>query len=214
MVLVLNHDGNFSAHWHVLGAFWHHDLCKVPILLALPLHGRLVGLNLGQHIAGSDLVADALLPGGYVALSAPVRDPSVSISANTSPAAITSPALFFQAAMLPCQHRFRTRRQALGRLTLHLGTQLPPLKRRGGGACSRARRPPEPSSATAMASPARCAVAGRRWLPRTEIPAATPTPLDVDRWGGPAAPACPQPPRELHMQASSPQQLQHPRSQG
>src|SRR5262249_11211439 len=52
----------------VLGAFRHHDLGERTLVDRLVFHGRLVGLDLGDHIARLDLVALLLEPFGEVAL--------------------------------------------------------------------------------------------------------------------------------------------------
>ena len=53
---------------HVRGAFRHHDLGDRALVDRLDLHGRLVGLDLGDDVAGLDLVALLLQPLGEVAL--------------------------------------------------------------------------------------------------------------------------------------------------
>ena len=50
------------------GAFRDQDLAERALVDRLDLHGRLVGLDLGDHVAGLDLVALALEPLGEVAL--------------------------------------------------------------------------------------------------------------------------------------------------
>ena len=53
---------------HVLRAFRHQDLRDRALVDRLDLHGRLVGLDLGDDVAGLDLVAFLLQPLGEVAL--------------------------------------------------------------------------------------------------------------------------------------------------
>ena len=53
---------------HVGGAFRHHDLGDGALVDRLDLHRRLVGLDLGDDVAGFDLVALLLQPLGKVAL--------------------------------------------------------------------------------------------------------------------------------------------------
>ena len=53
---------------HVGGAFRHHDLGDGALVDRLDLHRRLVGLDLGDDVAGFDLVAFLLQPLGKVAL--------------------------------------------------------------------------------------------------------------------------------------------------
>ena len=53
---------------HVLRAFRHQDLRKRAVVDRLDLHGRLVGLDLGDHVAGLDRVAFLLQPLRKVAL--------------------------------------------------------------------------------------------------------------------------------------------------
>ena len=53
---------------HVGGAFRHHDLGEDAFVDRLDFHGGLVGLDLGDHVAGLDRVAFLLQPLGEVAL--------------------------------------------------------------------------------------------------------------------------------------------------
>ena len=53
---------------HVLRALRHDDLRERALVDRLDFHGRLVGLDLGDHVAGLDLVAFLLQPLGEVAL--------------------------------------------------------------------------------------------------------------------------------------------------
>ena len=53
---------------HVGGAFRHHDLGQHAVVDGLVFHRRLVGLDLGDHVAGLDLVAFLLEPARKVAL--------------------------------------------------------------------------------------------------------------------------------------------------
>ena len=52
-----------------LRALRHHDLRQRALVDRLDLHGRLVGLDLGDHVARLDLVALLLQPLGKIALS-------------------------------------------------------------------------------------------------------------------------------------------------
>ena len=56
------------VHRHVGRAFRHHDLGEDAFVDGLDFHGRLVGLDLGDHVAGLDRVALLLQPLGEVAL--------------------------------------------------------------------------------------------------------------------------------------------------
>ena len=53
---------------HVLGAFGDQNLADRALVDRLDLHGRLVGLDLGDYVAGLDRVALALEPLGEIAL--------------------------------------------------------------------------------------------------------------------------------------------------
>ena len=61
-------DRDHLVDRHVGGAFRHHDLGDGALVDRLDLHGRLVGLDLGDDVAGFDLVAFLLKPLGKVAL--------------------------------------------------------------------------------------------------------------------------------------------------
>ena len=52
---------------HALGAVGDQDLAERPLLDRLDLHGRLVGLDLGDDVAGGHLIAFLLQPPGKVA---------------------------------------------------------------------------------------------------------------------------------------------------
>ena len=48
-----------AVHLHVLGALRHEDLAELAVVDRLDLHGRLVGLDLGDDVAGAHAVAFA-----------------------------------------------------------------------------------------------------------------------------------------------------------
>jgi hypothetical protein len=50
-------NGDHVVDGHVGRPFRHHDFRNRPLVDRLDLHRRLVGLDLGEHIAGGDLVA-------------------------------------------------------------------------------------------------------------------------------------------------------------
>src|SRR5262249_59211615 len=56
------------VHRHVGGAFRHHDLRQHAFIGGFHLHGGLVGLDLGDDVAGGDLVALLLQPFRQIAL--------------------------------------------------------------------------------------------------------------------------------------------------
>ena len=64
----LRHHGDELIDGDVVGAFRHHDLGHDAVIDGLVFHGRLVGLDLGDHIAGLDRVALFLEPLGEIAL--------------------------------------------------------------------------------------------------------------------------------------------------
>ena len=68
-VLALSRDqADQLVHRHIGRAFRHHDLGEHALIDRLDLHRRLVGLDLGDHIAGLDGVALLLQPFGEIAL--------------------------------------------------------------------------------------------------------------------------------------------------
>ena len=60
--------GDQLVHRHVGGAFRHHDLGERALVDRLDLHRGLVGLDLGDHVAGLHLLAFLLQPLGEIAL--------------------------------------------------------------------------------------------------------------------------------------------------
>ncbi len=69
LVLALAQDhGDRRVDLHILGAVRHQDLAQRALVDRLDFHRRLVGLDLGQHIAGFDRVAFVLQPLGELAL--------------------------------------------------------------------------------------------------------------------------------------------------
>ena len=60
----LRHHGDELIDRHVVGAFRHHDLGHDAVIDGLVFHGRLVGLDLGDDVAGLDRVAFLLEPLG------------------------------------------------------------------------------------------------------------------------------------------------------
>jgi hypothetical protein len=62
-------DGDRRVDLHVLGAVGDEDLAEDALVDRLDLHGRLVGLDLGDDVAGLDRVAFLLQPFGERALS-------------------------------------------------------------------------------------------------------------------------------------------------
>ena len=60
--------GDDGIDLHALGAFGHDDLADLALVDRLDLHGRLVGLDLADHLAGLDGVADLDVPLGELAL--------------------------------------------------------------------------------------------------------------------------------------------------
>ena len=68
-VLVLAEDeGDGRVDLHALRALGHEDAAERALVHRLHLHRRLVGLDLGEHVAGLDLVAFLLVPLGEIAL--------------------------------------------------------------------------------------------------------------------------------------------------
>jgi hypothetical protein len=65
---VVQDHGDRGVHRHIGGAFRHQDLAERAFVDRLDLHGGLVGLDLGDHVAGFHLVALGLHPFGKVAL--------------------------------------------------------------------------------------------------------------------------------------------------
>ena len=64
----LRHHGDELIDGDVIGAFRHHDLGHDAVIDGFVFHGRLVGLDLGDDIAGLDRVALFLEPLGEIAL--------------------------------------------------------------------------------------------------------------------------------------------------
>src|SRR5579864_127921 len=64
----LRHYGDELVDRHVIGAFRHHDLGHDAVIDGFVFHGRLVGLDLGDDVAGLDRVAFLLEPLGEIAL--------------------------------------------------------------------------------------------------------------------------------------------------
>ncbi len=64
----LRHHRDQLIDRHVGGAFRHHDLGQRAVFDGLVFHRRLVGLDLGDHVAGLDRIALLLEPLGKVAL--------------------------------------------------------------------------------------------------------------------------------------------------
>ena len=56
------------VHRDAFGAFIHQDLRQLALVDRLDLHRRLVGLDLGDHVAGAHIVADMLQPARQLAL--------------------------------------------------------------------------------------------------------------------------------------------------
>lgn len=124
-LLFFYNNGHVSAHRDILRALWQQNLGQEAFVLCLPLHG---GLN-AQHRealrkelelsivhgikaasmsnAWNDSLAstfnDQRCSIFHEGLQALLFTLSVSTSQSTSPAAISSPSFFFQAAMLPCK---------------------------------------------------------------------------------------------------------------
>ena len=55
-------------HFHILGAFGHENGGQRPLIDGFHFHGGLVGFDLGQHVAGLDIVTDFFQPFGKLAL--------------------------------------------------------------------------------------------------------------------------------------------------
>ena len=68
VLAVAQQHGDRRVHRHALGAGRDQDLAQRALVDRLDLHRRLVGLDLGDHVAGPDRVALALEPLGEVAL--------------------------------------------------------------------------------------------------------------------------------------------------
>ena len=60
--------GDRRVDLHALRAFGHEDLAERAFVDRLEFHRRLVGLDLGEDVAGLDLVAFLLVPLGELAL--------------------------------------------------------------------------------------------------------------------------------------------------
>ena len=56
------------VHLHALAAIWHQDLAEDPFVHGFHFHRRLVGLDLGDDVAGLDALAFLLQPARQVAL--------------------------------------------------------------------------------------------------------------------------------------------------
>ncbi len=65
---LLQQDGDDGIHLHALGAFGHDEPADLALVDRLDLHGRLVGLDLADHLAGFDGVAFFDMPLGELAL--------------------------------------------------------------------------------------------------------------------------------------------------
>ena len=68
VLAIAGHDRDNIVDGNVLRAFGHQDFRNRALVDCLDLHGRLVGLDLRDHVAGLDLVALFLEPLGKVAL--------------------------------------------------------------------------------------------------------------------------------------------------
>ena len=66
---VLQEQRDGRVHRHVLGALRHQDCAENPFIDRFDLHGRLVGLNLGDDVARLDCIPDSFEPFGDFALS-------------------------------------------------------------------------------------------------------------------------------------------------
>ncbi|KEQ51483.1 hypothetical protein BV95_04254 [Sphingobium chlorophenolicum] len=58
------HRGDDGADLHALGALGHHDLADLAFVDRFEFHRRLVGLDLGQYVAGADLIPGLHQPFG------------------------------------------------------------------------------------------------------------------------------------------------------
>jgi hypothetical protein len=67
-VAVFQQHGNGRVHRHIVGAFLNQDLADLAFIDGFDFHGRLVGLDLGDDIAGADIVTFLDQPFGQVAL--------------------------------------------------------------------------------------------------------------------------------------------------
>jgi hypothetical protein len=68
-ILAFGQDGgDRRIHGDVIGALGHQDLAENAFVGRFHFHGRLIGLDLGNHVAGLDDVAFLLQPFGEVAL--------------------------------------------------------------------------------------------------------------------------------------------------
>ena len=68
IAVLAGEHGDHVVDRHILRALGHEDLGDRALVDRLDLHGRLVGLDLGDDVAGLDLVAFLLQPLGEVAL--------------------------------------------------------------------------------------------------------------------------------------------------
>ena len=68
ILALLQDQADDRIYSHPLGAGWHHDPAEGALVGRLHLHRRLVGFDLAQDIAGSDLIPLALEPARDIAL--------------------------------------------------------------------------------------------------------------------------------------------------
>jgi hypothetical protein len=68
LALLEQHCDHFVDLYDALGAVGDHDLAERAFIDRLDLHGRLVGLDLGDDVAGGDGIALGLQPFGQFAL--------------------------------------------------------------------------------------------------------------------------------------------------
>ena len=67
-VVVGEKRSDWLIHRHMLGAFGHQELTDAALIHRLDLHGRLVGLDLGDHVAAPHRVAFFDVPFDQLAL--------------------------------------------------------------------------------------------------------------------------------------------------
>jgi hypothetical protein len=65
---VLEQHGDRCVDLHTLGALIDQDLADDALVDGFDLHGRLVGLDFGDHVAGGHAVAFLFQPFGQIAL--------------------------------------------------------------------------------------------------------------------------------------------------